>query len=160
MRAGEHFVARFRIFLPVLCRFLVDRADFPLLERVGFTVAQASFLLALADVEVIFDQGEARVEQQLLEQHDVRHEVLVFGVGAEAHDPFDPGAIVPAAVEQRDFARYRQFAAPALEIPGLAVAFVRHAHGDDAGIARTHMFGDSLDRAVLARRIAPFENDQ
>ena len=51
-----------------------------------------------------------------------RRNSLIFGVGAEAHDVLDAGAVVPAAVEQHDLAARRQL--------------LRHSAGNTIGRAR------------------------
>ena len=86
-------------------------------------------------------------------------EVLVFLVGAEAHDPLDAGAVVPAAVEQHDLAASREMRDVALEVP---LAFVRARWVRGArrrGNARIETLRDPLDHAAFARGVAPLEND-
>ena len=49
-------------------------------------------------------QDDAGADQHLLEHRAGAQELLVLLVGAEAHDAFDAGAVVPAPVEQDDLA--------------------------------------------------------
>ena len=86
-------------------------------------------------------------------------EVLVFLVGAEAHHPFDAGAVVPAAVEQHDLAAGRQMRDIALEVPLAALALGRRGQRHGAADARVETLGDPLDGAALARRVASLEDD-
>jgi hypothetical protein len=78
---------------------------------------------------------------------------------AEAHHPFDPGAVVPAAVEDDDLARRRKVADVALQVHLAFLAFGRCRQRDDTEDARTHPLGDRLDGAALAGAVAPFEDD-
>jgi hypothetical protein len=80
-------------------------------------------------------------------------------LGAEAHHSLDPGAIVPAAVEQHDFARSGQMRGVALKIPLAAFALVGRGQRDDPADPRVEPLRDPLDRAALACGIAPLEDD-
>ena len=80
-------------------------------------------------------------------------------LGAEAHDALDAGAVVPAAVEQDDFAARRQVLDVALEIPLAALHLARFLERHDAGAARVQVLHEALDRAALAGRVAPLEDD-
>ncbi|MNZ96418.1 hypothetical protein D3C78_1156100 [compost metagenome] len=158
MRARQHLVAGLAVGLPLLERLVVDRAGFPLLERIRLALRQAFLLLGLADVEVVLEEFHAGADQHVLELLDRAHELLVIGLAAKAHHPLDPGAVVPAAVEQHEFLGGRQMDGIALEIPRRAVG--GFAEGDDAGFARAQVLDDALDRAVLAGRVAALEDDQ
>ena len=79
-------------------------------------------------------------------------------LSAEAHDPLDAGAVVPAAVEQHDLAAGRQMRHVALEVPLRALALVRRRQRHDAADARVQALGDALDDAALAGGIAPLED--
>src|SRR5690606_42071862 len=68
----------FAVGNPLLRRHRIDRADLPLLQRVGGAFAQAFDLLLLVDVEVILQHADAGIHQHLLERHDTAHEVLVL----------------------------------------------------------------------------------
>ena len=72
---------------------------------------------------------------------------------------FDAGAVVPAAVEQDDFAARRQLGDIALKIPLAALALGRRAERHDAADARVQALGDALDDAALAGRVAALEDD-
>ena len=77
---------------------------------------------------------------------------------AEAHDRFDPGPIVPTAVEQADLALRRKMLDVALEIPLVAFPLRRSRQGDDVALARIERTGEHVDRAALAGGIAAFEH--
>ena len=80
-------------------------------------------------------------------------------VGRKAHDIFDAGAVVPAAVEDHDFAGGRKVRDVALHIHLALFAVARRRQRDDAEYARTDALGDRLDRAALARGVAALEDD-
>src|ERR1700747_3409889 len=67
VRAAEHLVPRLAVLRPELRRLHVDRAQLPLLQRVAAAIAQALLLLALADVEIIFEEVDAVARQKPLE---------------------------------------------------------------------------------------------
>ena len=78
---------------------------------------------------------------------------------AEAHDVFDAGAVVPAPVEDHDFAAGGKALDIALHVHLALLAVGRRRQRDDAEDARADPLGDGLDRAALARRVAPLEHD-
>ena len=87
---------------------------------------EAELLLLVGDREPVLDQDDARAHQHPFELGNGTEELLVLLVGAKAHHPLDAGAVVPAAVEQDDFAAGGQMRHVALEVP-LACARVRSA---------------------------------
>jgi hypothetical protein len=86
-------------------------------------------------------------------------ELLDVVVGAEAHDTLDAGAVVPAPIEEHDLPARRQVRDVALEVPLRPFALVRSGEGGDVAHARVEPLRDALDRAPLAGRIAPLEDD-
>jgi hypothetical protein len=70
----------------------------------------------------------------------------------------NPGAVVPAAVEQHHLARRRQMLDVALEVPLRLLAVGRRGQRSDLGHARVEVLGDSLDRASLAGRVPALED--
>jgi hypothetical protein len=77
----------------------------------------------------------------------------------EAHDILDAGTVVPAAVEDDDFASGREMLDVALEEDLGLVPIGRSGKGDDPEHARADLLGDCLDGAALAGGIAAFEQD-
>src|SRR5258707_8543222 len=67
------------------------------------------------------------------------------------------GAVVPASIEQDDFALGRQLSDIPLEIPLPALAFRRRPERNDAADARIEGLGYALDRAALAGGIPALE---
>ena len=78
---------------------------------------------------------------------------------AEAHDVFDAGPIVPAAVEDHDLARRREMLDIALHVHLALLAVRRRWQRDDAEHPRADAFGDRLDGATLAGGVTPLEHD-
>src|SRR5258708_31625516 len=157
--AGEHRVARPAVVLPMLDRGLVERAVLPLLERIRAAVLQTLLLLVFADVEKVFEELDPRSLEQPLEGRHRLEKFLVFVLSAEPHDALDPGAVVPAAVEDHHFLGGREIVHVALEIPRAAVALGRLAQGDHPGLARAEMCRDRLYGPILARGVATLADD-
>ena len=80
-------------------------------------------------------------------------------VGAEAHDPLDAGAVVPAAIEDHDLARCGEVRDVALDVHLRLLALGRRREGDDPERPRAHPLGDRLDRAALAGGVPALEHD-
>src|SRR5262249_55669013 len=80
-------------------------------------------------------------------------------VRAEFHDPFDAGAVVPAPVEDDDFAGRGEMREIPLDLHLRLFAFRRRGERDDAKDARTDALGDGLDGAPFTRYVPPFEQD-
>ncbi len=78
---------------------------------------------------------------------------------AEPHHALDAGAVVPAAIEDDDFARGREVPHVALDVHLALLALGRRGQRDDPEHARTHALGDGLDRATFSRAVATFEHD-
>ena len=80
----------------------------------------------------------------------------VLFVGAKAHHAFDPGAVVPTAVENDDFAGGGKVCDVALHVHHGFLAVRRRGQGDDAEDARADPLGDGADGAPLAGGVAAF----
>ena len=80
-------------------------------------------------------------------------------LGAEAHDVFDAGAVVPAPVEDDDFSRGGEMLHVALEEYLGFFTIGRSGEGHHPKYTRAHLFGESPDGSALAGGIAPFEHD-
>src|SRR4029078_3337795 len=92
-------------------------------------------LLLVVDREPVLDEMDAGADQHFLEQRAGAQELAVLLLGAEAHDPLESGAVVPAAIEQHDLTLRRQLRHIALEVPLAALALRRGAERDDAADA-------------------------
>ena len=95
--------------------------------------------------------------QHLFEHRRLLEKTLVFGRGAVTHDLLHAGAVVPAAIEQRDFAGCRQVRHIALKIPLRALAFGGFGQRHHVRLARVERLGNGVDGAALAGRVAAFE---
>src|SRR5215469_9927270 len=83
--------------------------------------------------------------------------MLIFS--AEPHHPLDTGAVIPAAVEDDDFAGSRKMLDVALHIHLRLFAVRWRRQCDDTKNARTDSLGNRLDHAAFSSGIAPFEDD-
>ena len=103
---------------------------------------------------------DAVVHEEPLEGHDLFEESRHLGVGGEPHDALDAGPVVPGPIEERDLtARGELFDVP-LEVPLSALGLVGDGKGNVASGARVHVLAHALDRAALAGRVAPLEEQE
>src|SRR5262249_18484719 len=86
-------------------------------------------------------------------------EALMLVLAAEAHDVFDPGAVVPTAIEDDDLAAGGELLDVALHEELALLTIRRGWQGNHAKHARADALGEGLDGAALPRRIAAFEHD-
>ncbi len=114
---------------------------------------------SLPDFEPDLDQYGAAVDDKLLDFGTKLEEALVLRGVDEAHHIFDAGAIVPATVEDHDFAAGGKARNVALDIHLALFAVARRRQRHDAEDARADALGDRLDRAALAGRVAALEYD-
>ena len=94
-----------------------------------------------------------------LELGTVLDELLVLVLRAEPHHVLDAGAVVPAAVEDDDFAGGREVLHVALDVELRLFAVGRGRQRHQPKNARADPLRDRLDGPALARRVAPFEHD-
>src|SRR5205823_1005218 len=99
MGTPQHLVAGPRVFRPALYRDLVDRAGLPLAQGVTAPLLEPMRLLLAVDVEIIFEQPDAGVDQHPLEDRSVVEKSLRLVFGAKPHNPLHSGAVVPGAIE-------------------------------------------------------------
>ncbi len=83
----------------------------------------------------------------------------MFGRRAESHDIFNAGAVVPATVEDHDFAAGRELLDIALDEQLGFLPIGRRGQGADTEYPGAHLFGQGFDGAALAGGIAAFEDD-
>ncbi len=154
----EHLVLGPRVVLPAGDRLDVHRRELPALHRVRQALPEAPLLLGVADREPVLAQQQAGLGEHPLEDRGLVQELPVLLLGAEAHHPLDPGAVVPAAVEQHDLPGGGQVLDVPLEVPLGALALGRRGQCGDPGDARVQILRHPLDRAALAGRVAPLED--
>ena len=99
----------------------------------------------------------AGADQHALELRAALHELLVLLLGAEAHHALHAGAVIPAAIEENHLARRGQMGHIALKVPLRLFALGGRAQRHHAADARIERFGDALDGAALAGRVAAFK---
>ena len=102
---GEHLVTRAAVLVPLGVRQQIEVGQLPDLARIVDPALQPPGLLVGAHLEPVLHQHDAGVDHRLLDRGDLLQEPLRQVVGAEAHDPFDAGPVVPTAVEDDDLSR-------------------------------------------------------
>src|SRR5450631_1063759 len=120
---------------------------------------QALGLLLPADLQPVLDQVDPGVDHHLLDHRSQFQEALRLLRGAETHDPFHAGPVVPAAVEDHDLAGGREVGDVALNVQLGLLTLRRRGQGDDPEYTRADAFGQSLDGSALAGRITALEYD-
>src|SRR5205085_7444156 len=159
VRRLEHRVARARILVPPFARRQVHGTELPLPERVLDARFEPALLLLVADLEPDLDQLNAAVDDLLFEHRRDTEKPLVLLLGAEAHHALHAGAVVPAPIEDDDFARGGEMLQVPLDVHLALLAVGRRGQRDHAENARAHFFGDGPDGAALPGSVAPFEDD-
>ncbi len=109
-----------------------------------------------ADGQIEFEELDAVANEQALEFRRFAQEHSKLICCAEAHDPFDAGAIVPGAVEEHDFAGRRQVHGVALEIELAAFGFGWLGERDGPCMARVHVLVEGLDARAFTGAVAAF----
>src|ERR1700730_531405 len=155
----QHKVACFRIIVPAPIRFEIHRAQLPWPDRIMYARQKAPFLFILSDLEPGLDQNDPGVGDPFFDQGAKIEEPLMFRVGAESHDEFNAGSIVPAAIENDDLASGRELLNMSLNEELGLFAFGGCRQCDDPKDARAYPFGDGLNRTALAGGIAPLEQN-
>src|ERR1700733_7157910 len=154
----EHLVLGPGVLDPAGARLEVHRAQLPAAHRIVDARLEAAVLLRVGDREPVLDELDPRARQHVLEVGTRAHELLVLALGAEAHHPFDAGAVVPGSVEQHHLTSGREVLDVALEVPLASLALGRRRQRDDAAHPRVRALGDALDHAALPRGVAPLED--
>ena len=136
----------------------IDPTQFPLLERVLLALQETPQLLRPPDVQPQLLQHDSLIHQHPLEIRNLAEEMLALIGRAEVEDVLHDAAIVPAPVEEHDFALGRQVIDVALEIPLSRLAVRRFRERDDPRDPRVEVLTEALDRAALTSRVAPLED--
>ena len=103
-------------------------------------------------------KNDPRADEHSFERRHRTEKLLALGLGAVAHDALDARTVVPAAIEEDDFASRRQVCDVTLEIPLRAFALARRRQRRHAAHARVQALRDALDDAPLPGGVAPFED--
>jgi len=155
---GQHHFAGLGVFGVFLACLQVHRRQLPALERVGQALGKAFLLLLLVYRQPILEQQDAIVHQQLFEDRRLLQEGSVLFGRAVAHDLLHPGAVVPAAVHQQQFAGRRQVRDVALEVPLGGFAVTGLGQGQHLALAWVDVAADGVDAAALAGGVAALED--
>src|SRR5262245_13501751 len=118
---------------------------------------ESLFLLVLPDLEPDLDEPDATLDDEVLDLRRELEEALVLVLVAKAHDIFDPGPVVPTAVEDHDFPGSGKELNIALHEHLRLLAVGRGRQSNHAKHARAHPLGQGLDGSTLTGGIAPLE---
>src|SRR5262245_27890854 len=155
----QHPVARLRVVVPLRPRRHVHRAQLPLAPRVLDPLLEPPLLLVVADLEPDLQQHRAALDEKLLDLRKQLEKALVVVLRAKAHDALDARAVVPASIEDDDFATRGKLLDVALHVDLRLLALGRRGQRDDPEHARAHALGQRADRAPFAGAVASFEDD-
>ena len=111
----------------------------------------------LADLQPELDEDDPAIDDVFLDHRAVLEETPILFLRAEAHHALHAGAVVPTAVEDHDFAGGREVLHVTLQVHLRLLAVRRSRQRDEPEDARAHAFGDRLDGAALAGRVASLE---
>ena len=159
MGRGKHLLPRFSVSVIASARFDIDRRQLPPPPRVVEAVGEAFFLMVLVDAQPIFEQQQPVLDQVSFEFGGRTEEGVGLILAAITHHFFDPGTVVPAAVEQGDLALRREMLGVTLEIPLPLLALRRSGQSDHLALARVQGAREHIDRPALARSVASLEDD-
>ncbi len=155
----EHLDLGPGVGVPEVERGKVRRRQLPLPDRVDLPDGEPRPLLGPRDGEPELHQQNPVRGEHLLEQRRLDEELLVLLLGAEPHDPLDPGPVVPGPVEEDDLPRRGKVGDVALEVPLarlLPGGLVQRHH---PGPTRVEPLGEPLDGAALPGGVAPLADD-
>src|SRR4029077_12860955 len=133
--------------------------ELPLAQRIVDPRFKTALLFLVAYFQPILDELDAAVYDVFFDLRAKFEEMVVLFFGAEAHDIFHAGAVVPTAVEDDDLARRRKMLHVTLDVHLRLLAFRRSGQSRDTKHARAHTLRDRFDGAPFARAIASFEYD-
>lgn len=94
--------SRARVVVPSAPGLDIHRTQLPLPQRIIGSRLKSASLLVLAHLEPVFDQRQSAFDHDLLNEGDHFEEPMVLLFGAEAHDAFNAGTVIPAAIENDD----------------------------------------------------------
>src|SRR5262249_49431734 len=120
---------------------------------------EALLLLLHADFEPQLDQYDSRIGDILLDLRAELQESMMLLLAHEPHDVFDTGPVVPAAVEDDDFAAGGEKIGITVHQHFRFLTSRRGGEGDHPEYARAHPLGECLDGAALAGGVASLEYD-
>src|SRR5258705_1582190 len=154
----EHVVTCSRVIIPSRIRIQIHLGQLPDLSLVVDPRGEPISLLLRTYLEPVLEKYNPRFDYGLFDVRDHSQETLGLILRAKAHTPFDPGAIVPTAVENHDLAPGRKMRQVSLNIHLRFLAFRRGGHGNDAENARADSCGHGLDDTTFAGAISSLED--
>src|SRR5262245_10437907 len=155
----QHCIAGTRVVVPAPVRLQVHRAQFPLAKRVVDAGGKPPVLFFHADLEPELDQDDATIDDFPLNSRAQLQKTLAYLFVHETHDTFDAGAVVPAAVEDHDFAGGGEVLDETLNVQLRLLTLRWRRQRDDAKGACAYTFCYGLDGAALAGRISAFKHE-
>ena len=120
---------------------------------------EAPLLLLFADLEPEFYEDDPGIDHVFFDLRRQFQETAVSRLVDETHHVFDAGAVVPAAVEDDDFASGGEMLDIALEKQLALLPFGRRGQGNDPEYSGAHSFRKRPNGATFARGIATLESD-
>ncbi len=120
---------------------------------------EASSLFFTADGEPELNQINTASCKKTLKFRAFSHELEVLFIGAEAHNAFYAGAVIPGTVKKDDFAGGRQMRNVSLEVPLTKFSLSRFFQSDHACAAGIQVLHEAADCAAFACSIASFKED-
>src|SRR5262249_32426258 len=146
----QHCIAGTRVVVPAPIRLQIHRAQFPLAKRVVDARGKPSVLFFHADLEPELDQDDATIDDFSFNRRAQLQKMLRYLLVHETHDAFDARAVVPAAVEDHDFAAGGEVLDEALNVQLRLLTIRWRRQRDDAQGARPHTLFYGLDGAALS----------
>src|SRR5437016_6225691 len=116
VRLLQHRVACPRVAIPAPVGFEVHRTQLPLPQRIVDPSAETPFLFVLSDLQPDFEEPDAGVYDVFFDLRDQLQEFSMIIFAAETHHVFHAGSVVPAAIENHDFAAGRELLDVALRV--------------------------------------------
>ena len=105
MASCKGFGNRLTVFIPFVQACDVDRAEFPLLQRVGFAGKKAVKLLGAPDIQPELEDMYAIIAKPGFQGQDLPEKTFTLFRRAEAKDIFDNAPIIPTAIKKTRFHR-------------------------------------------------------
>jgi len=129
-----------------------------LAQRIIDARSKTALLLFVADLQPVFDQQDAIVDNKQFELRAHLEEAAMLCLRAETHYVLDAGPVVPAAIENHDLASRREMREVALEVYFRLLAVGRRRQRHHSEHAWANPLGDRLDRAAFSGGVASFED--
>ena len=125
----------------------IDRAELPALQKITFARSEATKLFISTDREPVLKEVDAVIDEHPLKLGGLSHKFEILRRITKAHHAIYTGAVVPGAIEERDFACRRKAMDVALKEPLALLSVARLLERPDMCATRIEMLRESLDRA-------------